>query len=282
MTGDRRSREKLGIPSPGGAGARGRRASRPRGRRCGRASHGDRRLPGRQPVRVLGPAAGLAARTRAAGVPRRRPGLDHVACARRAGAGRITRAGLRRLERINRLPHQPLRSLGDRLSGGGEDRATRSLWRRHQERLRAAVRGLKVGPPRSDLPRRDPVGAARRAGSAAAGRRWSRPAAWRRSGWSQAFELRPRRPQPRACRSSHRVGHAADLHRAAADTARGRARVRSDQPLSAAGQGQRPGRQRGARAAASLSRRGRTLFARARRRSSSRSRRSARTAPRPA
>jgi Domain of unknown function (DUF4175) len=65
-------------------------------------------------------------------------------------------AGLRRLEQINRLPHQPLRSLGDRLSGGGEDGATRLLWRRHLERLRQTVRGLKVGPPRSDLPRRDP------------------------------------------------------------------------------------------------------------------------------
>ena len=33
-----------------------------------------------------------------------------------------------------------LRSLGDRLSGGGEDSATRLLWRRHLERLRQTVR----------------------------------------------------------------------------------------------------------------------------------------------
>jgi uncharacterized protein (TIGR02302 family) len=65
-------------------------------------------------------------------------------------------AGLRRLERINALPHQPLRSLGDRLSGGAADPATSSLWRRHQERLARALRQLRVGPPRSDLPRRDP------------------------------------------------------------------------------------------------------------------------------
>ena len=65
-------------------------------------------------------------------------------------------AGLRRLEQVNRLPHQPLRSLGDRLSGGGDDSATRLLWRGHLERLRQAVRNLKVGSPRSDLPRRDP------------------------------------------------------------------------------------------------------------------------------
>ena len=65
-------------------------------------------------------------------------------------------AGLRRLERVNRLPHQPLRSLGDRLSGGSSDPATQVLWRRHVERLRQAVRGLRVGLPRSDLPWRDP------------------------------------------------------------------------------------------------------------------------------
>lgn len=65
-------------------------------------------------------------------------------------------AALRRLERVNQLPHQPLRSLGDRLSGGAGDYATRTLWRRHQERLRRAVRGLRVGLPRSDLAARDP------------------------------------------------------------------------------------------------------------------------------
>ena len=65
-------------------------------------------------------------------------------------------SGLRRLEQVNALSHQPLRSLGDRLSGGGDDPATRSLWQRHQERLAQALRRLRVGPPRSDLPRRDP------------------------------------------------------------------------------------------------------------------------------
>ncbi|MGH6943244.1 MAG: DUF4175 family protein, partial [Geminicoccaceae bacterium] len=65
-------------------------------------------------------------------------------------------AGLSRLERVNRLAHQPLRSLGDRLSGGAGDPATVSLWRRHQERLLRTLKGLKVGAPRSDLPRRDP------------------------------------------------------------------------------------------------------------------------------
>jgi uncharacterized protein (TIGR02302 family) len=65
-------------------------------------------------------------------------------------------AGLRRLEQVNELPHQPLRSLGDRLSGGADDPATLSLWRRHQERLAQTLRRLRIGVPRSDLPRRDP------------------------------------------------------------------------------------------------------------------------------
>jgi hypothetical protein len=65
-------------------------------------------------------------------------------------------SGLGRLETVNRLPHQPLRSLGDRLSGGGRDPGTLLLWRRHQERLERMLHGLKIGLPRSDLPRRDP------------------------------------------------------------------------------------------------------------------------------
>jgi uncharacterized protein (TIGR02302 family) len=65
-------------------------------------------------------------------------------------------AGMSRLERVNALSHQPLRSLGDQLSSGEGDPGTRSLWRRHRERLLRSLVGLRVGPPRSDLPRRDP------------------------------------------------------------------------------------------------------------------------------
>jgi uncharacterized protein (TIGR02302 family) len=65
-------------------------------------------------------------------------------------------SGLGRLEAVNHLPHQPLRSLDDRLSGGERDPATVLLWRRHQERLQRMLHGLKIGLPRSDLPRRDP------------------------------------------------------------------------------------------------------------------------------
>ena len=118
-------------------------------------SHGDRRLPGGQPVRSSGSL--LPAWLHALGLLAFLAGLAWAVWrARAAWRWPDHTAGLRRLEQINRLPHQPLRSLGDRLSGGGEDRATRLLWRRHLERLRQTVRGLKVGPPRSDLPRRDP------------------------------------------------------------------------------------------------------------------------------
>src|SRR5690606_27274295 len=65
-------------------------------------------------------------------------------------------SGLGRLEAVNHLPHQPLRSLDDRLSGGERDPTTVLLWRRHQERLQRMLHGLKIGLPRSDLPRRDP------------------------------------------------------------------------------------------------------------------------------
>jgi len=64
-------------------------------------------------------------------------------------------AGLERLEQVNALEHQPLRSLDDRLSGGQDDPMTRTLWQRHRQRLIGMFGGLKVGLPKSDLPRRD-------------------------------------------------------------------------------------------------------------------------------
>ncbi|MGI9510028.1 MAG: DUF4175 family protein, partial [Geminicoccaceae bacterium] len=63
--------------------------------------------------------------------------------------------GLGRLEEVNALSHQPLRSLDDQLSGGHDDPLTRSLWQRHRERLVGMIGSLKVGMPKSDLPRRD-------------------------------------------------------------------------------------------------------------------------------
>ncbi len=64
-------------------------------------------------------------------------------------------AGLGRLEEVNGLRHQPLRSLDDQLSGGHDDPLTRSLWQRHRQRLTGMIKRLKVGLPKSDLPRLD-------------------------------------------------------------------------------------------------------------------------------
>jgi len=65
-------------------------------------------------------------------------------------------AGLARLERDSRLRHQALRALGDRLPDAVVDPTTRALWRVHRERLRRSLAALKLAPPRSDMPRRDP------------------------------------------------------------------------------------------------------------------------------
>ena len=64
-------------------------------------------------------------------------------------------AGLGRLEEVNNLRHQPLRSLDDQLSSGHDDPLTRSLWKRHRERLTGMISRLRVGLPKSDLPRLD-------------------------------------------------------------------------------------------------------------------------------
>jgi uncharacterized protein (TIGR02302 family) len=66
-------------------------------------------------------------------------------------------AGLARIERASRLSHRPLRSLGDTLAGGPRGTTDSGLWRAHQQRLRNQLRNLRTGPPRSDLPRRDPL-----------------------------------------------------------------------------------------------------------------------------
>ncbi|MEK0082590.1 TIGR02302 family protein [Benzoatithermus flavus] len=65
-------------------------------------------------------------------------------------------AGLARLETDSGTKHQPLRALADTLPESFSDPATRRLWALHRERLIASLRRLRLAPPRSDLPRRDP------------------------------------------------------------------------------------------------------------------------------
>ena len=65
-------------------------------------------------------------------------------------------AGLSRLEQDSGIAHQPLRALDDRLPGDVTDPATKRLWALHRERLVASLARIRLAPPRSDLPRRDP------------------------------------------------------------------------------------------------------------------------------
>lgn len=63
-------------------------------------------------------------------------------------------AAERRLESASGLRHRPLAALADRPTS--DDPEALALWRVHQARAAAAIRALKVGPPRPGLARRDP------------------------------------------------------------------------------------------------------------------------------
>lgn len=62
-------------------------------------------------------------------------------------------AARRRLERDSGLPHRPLQTLRDRPAGN--DPVATELWRLHQERVRAAMRRLRVAWPMSDIAAHD-------------------------------------------------------------------------------------------------------------------------------
>ncbi|HMA15106.1 MAG: TIGR02302 family protein [Bacteroidota bacterium] len=65
-------------------------------------------------------------------------------------------AGKRRLERDSGLDHRPLTALDDRMATGTADGAARALWRAHQRRVIARLKGLKVRLPRPGLAAADP------------------------------------------------------------------------------------------------------------------------------
>ena len=62
-------------------------------------------------------------------------------------------AARRRLERDSGLPHRPLHALRDRAAGS--DPTAAALWQLHQERVRAAMRNLRVAWPMSDIAAHD-------------------------------------------------------------------------------------------------------------------------------
>ncbi|MCB9943798.1 MAG: TIGR02302 family protein [Geminicoccaceae bacterium] len=69
----------------------------------------------------------------------------------------VTRGeAIRRLERDSELSHEPLGSLEDRLGTGEHDPLTRRLWERQRERALRQAGRLRLGPPRSPMPRLDP------------------------------------------------------------------------------------------------------------------------------
>ena len=53
--------------------------------------------------------------------------------------------------------HDPASAIEDTLALGSNDPGTQALWALHQKRALAAVQRLKVGRPRPDMPRRDPL-----------------------------------------------------------------------------------------------------------------------------
>jgi len=66
-------------------------------------------------------------------------------------------AAQRRLERDSGLAHRPLAALDDRLASGGEDPATRLVWRLHKEQLLGHLSRLRIRPPHPGLAARDPL-----------------------------------------------------------------------------------------------------------------------------
>jgi uncharacterized protein (TIGR02302 family) len=80
----------------------------------------------------------------------------NVPRARPAFAWPSRQAGLSRLERDSDARHQPLSALEDRLPDGITDPVTGALWQRHRERLLAALQRIRLTPPRSAMPLRDP------------------------------------------------------------------------------------------------------------------------------
>ena len=65
-------------------------------------------------------------------------------------------AGKRRLERDSGLEHRPLTALDDRMMTGAADAQARAMWRAHQRRVIARLKGLRVRLPRPGLAAADP------------------------------------------------------------------------------------------------------------------------------
>ena len=63
---------------------------------------------------------------------------------------------MRRVELVSGLPHRPARGLTDRMSPVADDAQAKALWAAEQKRLYETLKNLRAGPPRPDMPARDP------------------------------------------------------------------------------------------------------------------------------
>jgi uncharacterized protein (TIGR02302 family) len=64
--------------------------------------------------------------------------------------------GLRRLDRVSRMPHRPATAIADEMAPEANDQLTVALWKAHVERALRAARSLKAGIPAPALASRDP------------------------------------------------------------------------------------------------------------------------------
>lgn len=64
--------------------------------------------------------------------------------------------GLRRLDRVSRMPHRPATAMADAIAPEASDPYAVALWRAHVERVLRAARSLKAGVPVPRLAMRDP------------------------------------------------------------------------------------------------------------------------------
>ncbi|GEP08783.1 TIGR02302 family protein [Methylobacterium gnaphalii] len=76
---------------------------------------------------------------------------------RRQALARIDREAARSGRPGGALAHDPASAVEDTLAVGTNDPATKALWALHQRRAAAAVARLRVGAPRPDMPRHDPL-----------------------------------------------------------------------------------------------------------------------------
>jgi uncharacterized protein (TIGR02302 family) len=65
--------------------------------------------------------------------------------------------GIRRIEAVSGVPHRPVSTYEDTLTGGASDPATQAIWQAHRARMAALFRRLKSGNPRPRTDRFDPM-----------------------------------------------------------------------------------------------------------------------------